>query len=243
MRHGPLYRPGQFESDAGQPPARRKPVNLYPLVGRKRSSAQREAAIRKMVGRPPRYSPVKAAMLRRATVEMLVRWEERHGLLWTHAVDHSWKAALAVRTPSVARKVYSRALALLPRLLAPLSVYAVLERHQSGMIHLHTLWCAPQAAGVGGWWRAVKETFGKHWGWARVWPISPTPTVQARTEATAYMFKHATKANPTTFAQLCTWYNLAWNGKGEVTVRWGHNRSWWVTMRTGDGLLVTEREV
>ena len=188
-----------------------------------------------------RYSPRKAALLRRAIVEMLVMYEERTGHAWTHGVDQTFKPELGVRTVAVGRRVLGGIIALLPRLLAPSDVYAVAEEHRSGMLHFHALWSAPQAAGTPQWWRAVKETLGRHWGWARVWPLAPGASVASRTHATEYMLKHAVKQSPTTFTGKATWYTRKGYADGTVVVSWRAGRSSWAVTRNADGSLTRER--
>lgn len=210
--------------------------------GERRTRAEREAWIDREL-HPLRYSPAKAARLRRAVVEMLVQDEVTTGRMWTHGVDQTFKPALGVRTVAVGRQVLGGALALLPALLAPSDVYAVAESHRSGMLHFHSLWKAPGAEGVRQWWRGLKETLGNLWGWARVWPIAPAPTVAARTLATDYMLKHAVKQSPTTFAAKATWYKRRGYADGTVVVSWRAGRSLWTVTRGLDGSLTRERKV
>lgn len=191
-----------------------------------------------------RYSERRAAMMRRAVVEMLVTNEERTGVPWTHKIDQTFKPSLCRRTPCAIRIAYGGILALLPTLLAPVAAWMVVEKHPNGSgWHMHGVWKAPQARGIRSWWRGLKETMWENFGSCRVWSLNGASTVSARSIALAYPLKHAVKHAPTTFNRLSTWYRREGGADGHVTVRWGYRDSWWVAVRWADGTLDIEKEV
>lgn len=190
-----------------------------------------------------RYSGRRAALLRRAVVEMLVRNEVGSGVPWTHKVDQTFNED-GGRTLCAVRIRYGAALAALPALLAPSSAWMVIEKHPHGTgHHMHGVWKAIQAATVPQWWRGVKEWCWDHVGSCRMWRLNGDPSIAARMVALAYPLKHAVKGSPTTFNRKATWYNRREYADGSVVIRWEYRGSWWTAERSPDGSLETGKDV